>query len=167
MDRRNFLRTGSLAALGSLAAPSLKPCLHPYGRHWEEQMTNLPLLRNESFRRDRSRFKESVCCRSGKRRRLCRSLLEHTLQQQRKPDGRQGKQLRSQHRLRHGRACIGRETKPAMPMWKASRWTKCCVPPAIAARIASSGKAGKTGGTDGEDNSQKPLCRRRTLKTWA
>ncbi len=40
MDRRNFLRMGSLAVLGSLAAPSLA-LPDTYGELWEERITNL------------------------------------------------------------------------------------------------------------------------------
>lgn len=41
MDRRNFLRTGSLAMLGSLAVPSWL-CLRQYAELWEEQIISLP-----------------------------------------------------------------------------------------------------------------------------
>lgn len=40
MDRRNFLRMGSLAVLGSLAAPSLALLIR-YGELWEARITNL------------------------------------------------------------------------------------------------------------------------------
>ena len=39
MDRRNFLRMGSLAVLGSLLRRL--PCLIRYGELWEARITNL------------------------------------------------------------------------------------------------------------------------------
>ena len=41
MDRRNFLRMGSLAVLGSLAAPSLALPDTGTGELWEARITNL------------------------------------------------------------------------------------------------------------------------------
>ena len=66
MDRRNFLRTGSLAMLGSLAVPSLAMPASVRGA--------LGGADNQSAVAS-AMVQESDGCRSGKRRRLCRPLF--------------------------------------------------------------------------------------------
>ena len=69
MDRRNFLRTGSLAMLGSLAVPSLAMPASVRGALGGADNQSAVASAMVHF------GVTEAACRSGKRRRLCRPLF--------------------------------------------------------------------------------------------
>ena len=73
MDRRNFLRTGSLAMLGSLAVPSLAMPASVRGALGGAD--NQSAVASAMVHFGVTEADESDGCRSGKRRRLCRPLF--------------------------------------------------------------------------------------------
>lgn len=75
MDRRNFLRTGSLAMLGSLAVPSLAMPASVRGALGGADNQSAVASAMVHFGVTEADLKKSDGCRSGKRRRLCRPLF--------------------------------------------------------------------------------------------
>ena len=69
MDRRNFLKTGGIALLGSLATGSAMALTTPGALGGEG------CFGYESFRSKRGRLEEGACRGIGERRRLCRPFL--------------------------------------------------------------------------------------------
>lgn len=75
MDRRNFLRTGSLAALGTLAIPSLAmPASVRNALGGADNKSAVAAAMNH-FGVTEADLKKSACRCFGKRRRLCRPLF--------------------------------------------------------------------------------------------
>ena len=77
MDRRNFLRTGGMAVLGSLAMPSLAMPGSVRGALGGADSKSAVAAANH-FGVTEADLKESNGCCFGKGRRLCGSYFEHT-----------------------------------------------------------------------------------------
>ena len=76
MDRRNFLKTGGIALLGSLATGSAMALTTPgaLGGEGADKKAAVALAMNH-FRSKQGRLEEGACRSIGERRRLCRPLL--------------------------------------------------------------------------------------------